>query len=223
MEHSRMVVRPRSELADASLWLSVCIRGWCLAKGQLSIKVRLKAQRQVCLLPKMLTKAEARCLDNLSYPVSENLSHTQMASNKWTVTLWLVHFAERIGGTLATCTVVNLIANISYTLITVALLFFPLVVQLHVAMAFRCSVCHFGQAQWGKRHWRWGNGVVALLQLCESLRRLTKISDVKNSPNCPTAVQERIISFHSPLYIVRQTTPDKSKIRPNSKMSGAAQ
>ncbi len=57
-----------------------------------------------------------------------------------------VHFAQRIGGKLATFTVVNLMANISYALITVALLFF-LVVQLHVTMALNRSVCHFGQVQ----------------------------------------------------------------------------
>ncbi len=41
---------------------------------------------------------------------------------------------------------INLIANISYALVTLAFLFF-LVVKLHVAMAFRRSVCHFRHAQ----------------------------------------------------------------------------
>ncbi len=49
---------------------------------------------------------------------------TQISWNMWTVTLWLVHFAERNGNKLATFTVVNLIANISYDLITVKLLLF---------------------------------------------------------------------------------------------------
>ncbi len=43
-----------------------------------------------------------------------------MAWSTWTVKLWLVHFAERTGRMLATVAVVKLIANISYTLITVA-------------------------------------------------------------------------------------------------------
>ncbi len=47
-----------------------------------------------------------------------------MAWSMCTVTLWLVHFAERTGGRLATFTVFNLLANISYTLITVALFYF---------------------------------------------------------------------------------------------------
>ncbi len=70
----------------------------------------------------------------------------QMAWNRWAVTLSFVHFAERIGGKLATFTVINLIANISYALVTVALPFFPNV-QLCVAMAFRCSACNFREAQ----------------------------------------------------------------------------
>ncbi len=41
---------------------------------------------------------------------------TQMALNTWTVMLRLVHFAEGIGGKLATFADVNLIANISYAL-----------------------------------------------------------------------------------------------------------
>ncbi len=58
-----------------------------------------------------------------------------MAWNTWTVTLQLVHFAERIGLKLATFTVVNLISIIIYALITVRLLYFFLV-QLRVATAF---------------------------------------------------------------------------------------
>ncbi len=119
----------------------------------LSIKICLKAQRQVCLLAAILTKAEACCLDNFCNPMCRNLwknnvpAHmdSQMACNWWTITLWLVHFAERIGGKLATFTVVNLIASISYALITEALMLV--------------------------------NRPIALLQLCESPSWMTKISD----------------------------------------------
>ncbi len=67
-------------------------------------------------VPKPLKKDVPVCTDS------------QMAWNMWTVTLWLVHFAERIGGKLSALTVFNLIANISYAVITVALFYFFLVV-----------------------------------------------------------------------------------------------
>ncbi len=50
---------------------------------------------------------------------------SQRAWNAWTETLWLVHFAERIGGKLATFTGVNFIANISYAMMTLVLLYCP--------------------------------------------------------------------------------------------------
>ncbi len=97
-------------------------------------------------------KAEMRCINNLCHPVCRNIEKKEplvhmdmeMAGETWTV--WIVHFAERIEGKLATFTVCYLIDTISYALITIVLLFF-LVVQLRVAMAFRCSVCNCEQAQ----------------------------------------------------------------------------
>ncbi len=136
---------------------------------QLSIKICLKVQRQVWLLATILTKAETCCLCAI---LCAETSEKKMCQHIWT--------RRRIEGKLATFTAFNLMANISYTMITEQLLHFFLVVQLRVAMAFRCSVCHFAQAQWGKK--RVGR---------------PKFWHVRNSFDLPLAVQERIIGPHS--------------------------
>lgn len=81
---------------------------------QLSIKIHLKAPRQGYLLATMLT-SQTSVLPFLPEPLMEETpAHmdSQMARKMWTE--WLVHFTKRSGGTLATFTVVELIASISF-------------------------------------------------------------------------------------------------------------
>lgn len=71
-----------------------------------------------------------------------------------------------------------------------------------------------------------GNRLVTLLQLCESWRLQTKISDMSNSSERPMASWEQLvmamIALCPPLYTVRHTTSDKARTWPDSKMSHAA-
>ncbi len=100
-----------------------------------------------------------------------------MDSDTWTVTIWLVHFAERTGGKLVTFPVVNLIASINYALITVAPFFFPccVVVCYHGIQTLCLPLCT-GTVR--KKALTLAHWVASLLQLCESLRGPTKISDM---------------------------------------------
>ena len=83
------------------------------------------------------------------------------ATIKWTV--WLVHFAERTEGKLATFTVVNLVATAPQTW---PCYFLSIVV-------FTTSHRHSEN----KKEVTLGNRLVALLQLCKSLHQPTKILD----------------------------------------------
>ncbi len=98
-----------------------------------------------------------------------------MAWNTLTVTLWLVHFAETVGGKLATFADANFIANISYALSTVALLFSPCcaVVCRHGIQMLSLPLCA-GLVR--KKAVTLVNRVVALLQLWE--RKSTKFPDM---------------------------------------------
>ncbi len=138
-------------------------------------------------------------LANVVYTVSHESFDSHMAWNTWTVMLWLVHSAKRLGGKLATFTVFNLIANIIYTVITVALFyFFPCV---HVAMAFRRSVCHLGEAQWEQKAMITANWLVALFQLCESpVTADQNFWHVRNPSDHQIVCREQHISPRSPLY-----------------------
>ncbi len=147
---------------------------------QLSIKICLKAWRQVCLLVTILTKAEACWFDHLCYSVCQKLKKRCAGAYRLAVGLEYVDsnvlfcsFCWWIVGQLATFTVVNLVVNINNVLITVQLLYFLVCVSpWHSDALFAYSGRHSEEK---------GTDVgelIALLQLCESLSWSTKISDM---------------------------------------------
>ncbi len=171
-------------------------------------------------------KAEVCCLDYLFYPVCETPQKTpkdlpvridsQIAWNMWTVTLWLVHFAERTGGRLATFTAVNLKANISYGLITVVLLYLFSFLLCNCVSPWHSDALF---ATLGRRHKGKSTDVGELIHCSAS----TVWEPVRNVSDFLTAARERMIGSRSPPYTAQLTAPNEAEIWPDAKMRCAAQ
>lgn len=154
---------------------------------QLTIKINLKAQRKVCLRATMLNnEAEIWNLEKRgtgTYGLADDLESVESVVGCFFFLNW--RWASYF---------LFLRANVSHEK-------FP-TVQLLWTMSASAS-CHHGvfrcsaQAHWEKRHWHWGICSRLLLQPCQSLSRLRKISD--RSEIHPMAGQKQIISPHSPL------------------------
>ncbi len=112
---------------------------------------------------------------------------SQMA-RKTKMTVWFVHFAERIGDKLATFTVVTLIANVSHTdYCNYSSFIYSLLCSCVWQWHFQTFCLQLRVGTVGKKALTLVNQPVTLLQVCES------------RSNFPlTAVQEQMMGPHSP-------------------------